>query len=222
VSGSAGPEFLTGKINDTTRFSVGVSYRPGALIENERETNVDGKLEMGPLFSTMLIEREGPTVGVQAEPGVGGYASYRIYRVFYLDGDLLYFPRGTANAGPHDGGTILQGTFGVKGGIRRNHFGFFGKIRPGFNSYSDALSSISAQQGGIVLGTSRANTFVLDLGGIVEFYPAEHGTLRIETGDTHLFFGSTTININGTTQPVPGYSLRHSIQFTVGYGWRFR
>jgi opacity protein-like surface antigen len=220
--GSAGSEFLTGKINDTTRVSLGVSYRPGALIENERETNVDGKLELGPLFSTMLIEREGPTVGVQAEPGVGGYASYRIYHVFYLDGDLLYFPRGTANSGPHDGGTILQGTFGIKGGIRRNHFGFFGKVRPGFNSYSDALSSVSSQQGGITLSTSRATTFVLDLGGILEFYPAEHGTLRIEAGDTHLYFGSTTINIDGTTQPVPGYSLRHSIQFTVGYGWRFR
>lgn len=216
-----GSEFLIGKINDTTRFSVGVAYRPGALIENERETKVPGNWELGPLFSTMLIQRDGPTVGVQAEPGAGGYASYRIYRVFYLDGDLLYFPRGTSSASPHDGGTILQGTFGIKGGIRRNHFGFFGKVRPGFNSYSDALSSVSSQQGGLTMETARATTFVLDLGGIVEFYPAEHGTLRLEVGDTHLYFGSTTLNFNGVPTPVPGYSLRHSIQFTTGYGWRF-
>jgi hypothetical protein len=219
--GGGGTEFLTGKINDTTRFSVGVAYRPGALIENEHETKVPGKWEFGALFSNMLIEREGPTVGVQAEPGVGGYASYRIYHVFYLDGDLLYFPRGTASSGPHDGGTILQGTFGIKGGIRRNHFGFFGKVRPGFNSYSDALSSVSSQQRGLVMETARATTFVLDLGGIIEFYPAEHGTLRLEAGDTHLYFGSTTLNVNGVPTPVPGYSLRHSIQFTMGYGWRF-
>jgi opacity protein-like surface antigen len=216
-----GTEFLVGKINDTTRFSVGVAYRPGALIENEREAKVPGNWEFGPLFSTMLIERDGPTVGVQAEPGAGGYASYRIYRVFYLDGDLLYFPRGTSSASPHDGGTILQGTFGIKGGIRRNHFGFFGKVRPGFNSYSDALSSVSSQQGGLTMETARATTFVLDLGGIVEFYPAEHGTLRLEVGDTHLYFGSTTVNFNGVPTPVPGYPLRHSIQFTMGYGWRF-
>jgi len=216
-----GKAFLTGKINDTTRLSFGVSYRPGALIENERETSVPGRWEFGPLFSTMLIERDGATAGVQAEPGAGGYASYRIYRVFYLDGDLLYFPRGTPSSGPHDGGTILQGTFGFKGGIRRNRFGFFGKARPGFNSYSDALSSVASQQGGLTFGTTRATTFVLDLGGIVEFYPTEHGTLRLEAGDTHLFFGSRRLTVNGTSEPVPGYKLRHSIQFTLGYGWRF-
>jgi opacity protein-like surface antigen len=216
-----GSEFLTGKINDTTRFSVGVAYRPGALIENEFETKVPGNWEFGPLFSTMLIQREGPTVGVQAEPGLGGYASYRIYDVFYLDGDLLYFPRGTPSAGPHDGGTILQGTFGIKGGIRRNHFGIFGKVRPGFNSSSAALFSVSSQQSVLTMETARATTFVLDLGGIVEFYPAEHGTLRLEAGDTHLYFGSTTLNVDGVPTPVPGYSLRHSIQFTMGYGWRF-
>jgi len=216
-----GTEFVTGKINDTTRFSVGVAYRPGALIENESETKIPGKWEFGPLFSTMLIQRDGPTVGVQAEPGLGGYASYRIYRVFYLDGDLLYFPRGTANSGPHDGGTILQGTFGLKGGIRRNHVGFFGKVRPGFNSYSDALSSVSSQQSGLAMETARSTTFVLDLGGIVELYPAEHGTIRLEVGDTHLYFGSTTLNVDGVPTSVPGYKLRHSIQFTTGYGWRF-
>ena len=68
--------------------------------------------------------------------------------------------------------------------------------------------------------TARATTFVLDLGGIVEFYP-EHGTLRLEVGDTHLYFGSTTLNVDGVPTSVPGYKLRHSIQFTMGYGWRF-
>src|SRR5579863_5436447 len=38
-----GTAFSVGKIDDTTRFSVGVAYRPGTLIENEKETNVPGK-----------------------------------------------------------------------------------------------------------------------------------------------------------------------------------
>src|ERR1700739_4862280 len=105
-SGIAGT--LPGKINDTTRLSFGVAYRPGALIENEHETNVPGRWEFGPLFSATTIAREGLTNNVRTEPGFGGYASYRFYRLFYLDGDLLYFPRHPDFSGPHDGGSILQ------------------------------------------------------------------------------------------------------------------
>ena len=213
-----GSAFSVGKIDDTTRFSVGVAYRPGALIENEKETNVPGKWELGPLFSTMFIGREGPTDGVRTEPGFGGYASYRFYHVFYFDSDVLYFPRGSNSSGPHDGGEILEGLFGLKGGIRRNHFGIFGKVRPGFNSYSDALSAISAtgQE-----SFSRSTNFVLDLGGIVEFYPGEHGTLRLEAGDTHIYFNTRNVNDAGTIVPAGGGKLQHTIQFIVGYGWRF-
>jgi len=213
-----GSAFSVGKIDDTTRFSFGVAYRPGALIENEKETKVPGKWEVGPLFSTMFIGREGPSDGVRTEPGFGGYASYRFYHVFYFDGDLLYFPRGSNSSGPHDGGEILQGLFGLKGGIRRNHFGIFGKVRPGFNSYSQALSAIS-QTGQESFG--RSTNFVLDLGGIVEFYPGERGTLRLEAGDTHIYFNTRDINFGGTAFPVGGGKLQHSIQFIVGYGWRF-
>jgi hypothetical protein len=215
---SGGNAFSAGKIDDTTRFSFSAAYRPGALIENEKESTVAGKWEFGPLFSTMFIAREGPTDGVRTEPGFGGYASYRFYHVFYFDSDLLYFPRGSNSSGPHDGGEILEGLFGLKGGIRRNRFGIFGKVRPGFNSYSDALSAIltTGQE-----SFSRSTNFVLDLGGIVEFYPAEHGTLRVEAGDTHIYFNTRSINDGGTIVPAGGGKLQHTIQFIVGYGWRF-
>jgi len=218
VAFSGGSAFSVGKIDDTTRFSFGVAYRPGVLIESEKEANVPGKWEFGPLFSTMFIGREGPTDGVRTEPGFGGYASYRFYHVFYFDSDLLYFPRGSNSSGPHDGGEILQGLFGLKGGIRRNHFGIFGKVRPGFNSYSKALTAIS-QTGQQTF--DRSTNFVLDLGGIVEFYPAEHGTLRLEAGDTHIYFNTRDVNFSGTIVPADGGKLQHSIEFIVGYGWRF-
>ena len=218
VALSGGSAFSVGKIDDTTRFSVGVAYRPGALVENEKETNVPGKWEFGPLFSTMFVAREGPTDGVRTEPGFGGYASYRFYHVFYFDSDLLYFPRGSNSSGPHDGGEILEGLFGLKGGIRRNHFGIFGKVRPGFNSYSQALSAISStgQE-----SFDRSTNFVLDLGGIVEFYPGERSTLRLEAGDTHIYFNTRDVNFGGTIVPASGGKLQHTIQFIVGYGWRF-
>jgi hypothetical protein len=211
-----------GKINDTTRLSFGVAYRPGALIENEAETKVPGKWEFGPLFSAMMLAREGLSDNVRTEPGFGGYASYRFYKVLYLDGDLLYFPRQPDFSGPHDGGSILQGLLGLKGGIRRNHFGFFGKVRPGFQSYSQALASITTLGGSTpVYSYDRSINFALDLGGIIEFYRGERSTLRLEVGDTHLFFGTRNVSIDGVIEPVGGGKLQHSIQAVIGYGWRF-
>jgi hypothetical protein len=212
---------IPGKINDSTRLSFGVAYRPGALIENEPETTVPGKWEFGPLFSALMISREGLTDNVRTEPGFGGYASYRFYGVFYLDGDLLYFPRRPDVAGPHDGGTILQGLVGLKGGIRRNHFGFFGKVRPGFHSYSDALTGITTSASTSTYTYGRSNNFVLDLGGIVELYPNQRSTLRIEIGDTHLFFNTRDVNVDGAPESFDGGKMQHSIQLIVGYGWRF-
>lgn len=217
-----GTAVLPGKINDTTRLSFGVAYRPGTLIENERETNVPGKWEFGPLVSAMMIAREGLANNVRTEPGFGGYASYRFYGALYLDADLLYSPRRPDFSGPHDGGAILQGLAGLKGGIRRNHFGFFGKVRPGFNSYSQALASISSS--GQLTPTytyDRSTNFVLDLGGILEFYPRERNTVRLEVGDTHLFFNTRDVNVDGGTQSYGGGKMKHSIQLMLGYGWRF-
>jgi hypothetical protein len=210
-----------GKINDTTRMSFGAAYRLGKLADNEHEIKIPGTWEFGPLFSTMMIAREGSNDNPLTEPGFGGYASYRFYGALYLDGDFLYFPRTTSSSGPHDGGTILQGTFGLKGGVRRNHFGFFGKVRPGFNSYSQALTSITDAGAATSYGYGRSTNFILDLGGIIEFYPRESGTFRIEVGDTHLYFSDRTVNIDGSPVTFSGGKLQHSIQFTFGYGWRF-
>lgn len=217
-----GSIFAPGKIEDATRMSFGVAYRTGAFHANEAESFVPGKLELGPLFSTLVIAREGSSDGVRREPGFGGYASYRFYRVLYLDGDLLYFPRSTASSGPHDGGEILQGLFGLKGGIRRNRLGLFGKARPGFHSYSQTLATTSFSPQGAAINTyNRSTSFVLDLGGIIEIYPNERGTLRLEAGDTHIFFSPKTVIVGGFPVSFSGGRLRHSIQFIAGYGWRF-
>ena len=210
-----------GTINDTTRMSFGAAYRIGKLQDNEREVNIPGTWEFGPLFSTSMIARQGSSSNPLTEAGFGGYASYRFYGALYLDGDVLYFPRTTPHSGPQDGGTILQGSFGVKGGIRRNHFGFFGKARPGFQSYSQALASLTDKGSGTTYTYTRSTNFVLDLGGIVEFYPRESSTLRIEVGDTHLYFDDRTILVNGVPTTSPGGKMQHSIQFIFGYGWRF-
>jgi hypothetical protein len=219
---ATGSGFAIGKMEDTTRLSFGVAYRPGELRDNEGEESVSGNWEFGPLFSTMVSVREGSLNGVRTDLGFGGFASYRVWGVFYLDSDLLYFPANRSPGGAHDGGEVLQGLFGVKGGIRRNHYGFFGKIRPGFNSYSKAVTSVTdGNSGSPSFAYGRSTNVVLDLGGIVEFYPGERSTLRLEAGDTHIFYGDRSVDVNGVPTIYPGGGLKHSIQFIVGYGLRF-
>jgi Outer membrane protein beta-barrel domain len=210
-----------GSVEDTTRLSFGVAYRPGTLRENEDETKVPGNCEFGPLFSTLIAAPAGANSSVATLSGLGGYASYRFWRVLYFDSDVLYFPQDTHGPTNLYGGPVLQGLFGLKGGIRRNDFGFFGKVRPGFQSYAQALDAIASQSSGTVNYTyGRSTNLALDLGGIVEFYPTGRGTLRIEAGDSHTFFSPHTVNFNG--KPLRyDLGMHHTIQLVFGYGWRF-
>ena len=215
-----------GQITDHFGISVGVGYRLGALHENAREAPVSGKLEFGPQFTAMVIQREGALDGVRTEPGIGGFVSYEVFRFFYADSAVNFFPRDTNSSGVHDGGRIFQGLFGLKGGIRRDRIGVFGKVRPGFNSYSRALTAIQQTSAGppplFKNLFDRSTNFVLDLGGVVEIYPTRRTTLRFDLGDTHVYFATKSfVSPNGTVTSVPGGQRLHTMVFSVGYAWRF-
>jgi hypothetical protein len=218
---SAGTLHYPGSVEDTTRLSFGVAYRPGASTENEEESKVSGRGEIGPLFSALIAAPAGEENGLATLAGLGGYAIYRIWGVLSFDADVLYFPQDTHSASNLYGGPVLQGLLGVKGGIRRNHFGFFGKVRPGFQTYSHTLQSINTPpSGSVAYSYGRSTNFVLDLGGVVEFYPAARSTLRIEAGDSHTFFSPHTVIVNGAPLQYD-LGMHHTIQFVFGYGWRF-
>jgi hypothetical protein len=215
-----------GQITDSFRFSVGMGYRLDALHENAREVPVSGKLEFGPQFTTMAIQREGALDGVRTEPGIGGFVSYEVYRFFYADSAVNFFLRDTNSSGVHDGGRIFQGLFGLKGGIRSDRIGVFGKVRPGFNSYSRALTGIQQTSAGppplFKNLFDRSTNFVLDLGGVVEIYPTRRTTLRFDLGDTHVYFATKSlVSPNGSVASVPGGQRLHTMVFSVGYAWRF-
>jgi hypothetical protein len=220
--------FITrpGEITDHFGISVGVGYRLGALRENSSEAPVPGKLEFGPQFTTLIVQRESGLDGVRTEPGIGGFASFEIWRFFYADSAVNFFLRDTNSSSVHDGGRILQGLFGLKGGISRDHIGIFGKVRPGFNSYSRAFTGVSQISAGppplFKNLFDRSTNFVLDLGGVVEFYPSRHTTLRFDLGDTHIYYATKSfLSSTGNVISVPGGQRLHSIEFSVGYAWRF-
>jgi Outer membrane protein beta-barrel domain len=209
--------FQPGLINDALRMSAGLEYRLGELRPIESESEVPGRLEFGPQFTAMSIHRTGPLDGVRTDPGAGGFVSYKILPFLFADGALIYYPRDTRSSDAHDGGRILQGVFGARVGVRKNHFGIFGKARPGFNSYSRALTGMTSSWETF----ARSTNFVLNLGGVLEFYTTKRSVLRIDAGDTHIYFADKTLTFPTGTVTVPGGSLQHSLELTVGYGWRF-
>jgi hypothetical protein len=216
---------LPGEVNDQFRLTFGVAYRLGKLRENSRESPVSGKWEFGPQFTTTFMQRRASATGVQTEPGAGGFLSYQIFRFLYADGAVTYYPRGS-EAGFQDGGTLLQGVFGLKGGIRRDHLGLFGKLRPGFVRSSNVVTGFQqVTVGGVpeireILDTYH--TFAVDFGGVIEVYATKRQLIRFDLGDTHLYYHTTLINNgDGTVTTLPGGTRQHSIQMSVAYAWRF-
>jgi len=212
---------VPGEINDQFRLTFGVGYRLGRLEENPREQPVSGKLEIGPQFTTTLIQRRISATGVQTEPGVGGFASYRVFRFLYADGSLVYYPRGSI-PGFQDGGTLFEGLFGLKGGIRRDRLGLFGKVRPGFARSSDVVTGFVPSGSGVEPTFGTYHTFAVDFGGVIEVYTTKRQLLRFDVGDTHLYYHTTFIhNPDGSVAVLQGGMRQHSIQLSVSYAWRF-
>jgi Outer membrane protein beta-barrel domain len=225
-STTPGTVSVPGEINDQFRLTFGAAYRLGKLRENPREEGVSGKLEVGPQFTTTLIQRRISASGVQTEPGFGGFASYQFSRFLYADGSLIYFPRGS-RAGFQDGGTLFEGLFGIKGGIRRDRLGLFGKVRPGVARSSNVVTGfmpVPNGTGGQSLQETfgKYHTFAVDLGGVIEIYMTKRQLMRIDVSDTHLYYHTTFItNANGSVITLPGGMRQHSIQTSIAYAWRF-
>jgi hypothetical protein len=120
--------------------------------------------------------------------------------------------------------------FGGKVGTRTEHFGFFGKVRPGFVSRGDQLRGET-----IIVGPApiisipnirfgRLTERALDFGGVVEYYPSKHWALRYDFGDTVVFGEAAKITIIGDPPlitGVPNGNTTHNFQFSTSVHYRF-
>jgi hypothetical protein len=120
----------------------------------------------------------------------------------------------------------VNGFFGAKIGTRTQHFGFFGKVRPGFFSTAYVLRGATLNLDTLE-GTSRFGRLTeraLDAGGVVEFYASRHWLMRWDLGDTLLFEDPTIFTITGTNAPPSISSNRgttNHLQFSTSVHWRF-
>jgi len=114
---------------------------------------------------------------------------------------------------------VTEGLLGVKMGERFRKWGVWGKIRPGFIYYQEAMP------GGGVDTPESLTRFAWDFGGIVELYPARSTTWRFDVGTTLVRYLAnypdprmSPINDLRSTQY---YSNQGNLQVSTSYIYRF-
>jgi hypothetical protein len=143
----------------------------------------------------------------------GGTFDYNLTRHFGFDSTINFIP-GQQRSKP-----ITEGLFGVKMGERFQKWAIFGKIRPGFIYYQEAMP------GGGVYTPESLTRFAWDFGGIAEIYPARNTTWRFDVGTTLVRYLSdhpdprmSPINDLRSTQYIV---TQGNFQISTAYVYRF-
>jgi len=150
--------------------------------------------------------------------GVGARAVFNFNSFFSLEGEGNFFLN---NASPKlfSGGRAIEGLFGPKIGLRTENVGIFAKVRPGVISFSNTVQGIIVNPNvpfSFSIQTGRLTEPALDLGTVIEFYPARHWAWRTDIGDTMVFYRSS--NFSGF--PIAG-ATKSNFQFNTGFQYRF-
>jgi hypothetical protein len=125
--------------------------------------------------------------------GFGGRALFGLTSAISLDMEVVRFPETSSTS------TL----FGLKSGRHLKQFGLFGKGRGGLMDFGGAF---------------RKQFFMADIGGVLEYYPSPSTTIRIDLGDSILFYGSYVIPRGPQSRPL---GTVHNFQPALGFGLRF-
>lgn len=165
--------------------SAGVSYTVLALDYPDETPG-----GFGVWFTRDLTSRPGPTIG--------------------LDLGLNFFPEDDPIIGRQ---TQVFG--GIRGGLRYQWFGVYGRLRPGVMRFSrqffapDTVCVLIFPPPDSCL--TRENNLAFDLGGTLELYPIDRAIVRVDLGDTAIRFRRVERDS----------AWRRNLQFSAGAGIRF-
>lgn len=220
--GTNGSITAPGTMRPAFQFSTGVSYRIGELQTREAEGSegtfdIDKKWEVAGQVVTQTRERTDPQ-DVVTQPGIGGRVTYDLFPHLSLEGALTFFVRSEGNISGLEGGRSIQTFVGVKAGVHHEKLGYFLRLRPGFQTFTQTISSIDANT--LAVQTASKTHPALDLGGGIEFYPSKRTVVRFDAGDTLLFFGSNSYPF-GTQLITEDGGTKNTLQFGASFGWRF-
>ncbi|HEY4676032.1 MAG TPA: hypothetical protein VIJ01_02665 [Candidatus Angelobacter sp.] len=189
-----------------------------ALALQAASNNTCGDCDAQPPRFELGVAASGIHLSDNNNFGVGARAVFNLNSFFSLEGEGNFFLN---NASPKlfSGGRAVEGLFGPKIGLRTENVGIFAKVRPGVISFSNTIQGITINPTvpfSFSVQTGRLTAPALDLGTVVEFYPARHWAWRTDIGDTMVFYRSSSfssIRVPGTT--------RSNFQFNTGLQYRF-
>ena len=116
----------------------------------------------------------------------------------------MYYPENPS--GNFGESTVL---IGCRLGKHFDHFGMFGDVRPGAIHFGGAYFEQRLDQ---------KTHPMMDVGGILEYYPSRRTVLRIELNDAIIFYGPARL----FNRPNPdSLGTVHNLQPGFGFGFRF-
>jgi Outer membrane protein beta-barrel domain len=160
------------------------------------------------------------SMGDSAVGGFGGHFAYNINDYLAIDAEASFFPKNQIDS--VELGQKVQGLVGVKAGVRKKWGGVFAKARPGVMWFGDFPSrgDCNITSFGSICDVSHDKNFAMDVGGVIEFYPADRLIIRGDVGDTIIHYSERVVS----TQAGPialNAETKHNLQLTFGIGWRF-
>ena len=183
------------------------------------------KVEAGAQF-TSIIASDPPIFPrvtlTRWVPGFGGRFTFNLTNHVALEAEGNFFPRGGESDRIGEG-RKAQALFGVKAGMRKDKFGVFGKVRPGFMYFSEPHLECPEEE--FICHEVRRIRLAVDLGAVVEVYPSHRWLIRFDMGDTLISFPDIRMSVSEPGFPTlrgtsPG-SITHNFQFSTGIGIRF-
>jgi hypothetical protein len=188
------------------------------------------KYEFGAQFTVLRVNDLEIT-----EPGFGGRFTYNLTDNIAFEAEGNFFPRearvqsGLFRGFILQGGHKTQGLFGIKVGVRREKFGVFGKVRPGFVHFSRLEESTDfffcrPPSCTPFFPPYSVTDYAVDIGGVVELYPSRRTVVRFDVGDTIIKPSSNrqvAIPVENFPTVLIIRSTSHNLQFSVGVGFRF-
>jgi hypothetical protein len=183
-----------------------VSYRAGSLSARP-ETPGRGAWLVGADIGSATYA---PTLSsdVTTAARVGGFTSFPI--TTWMDGDAgvtVFLKNADRVHTPDDGGRIAQALGGVRLGRRLGRVGYFGKVRAGAQTHSQAVAPESRPGHSVIARHWRP---AFEIGAVIETVVHPHLVWRLDAGDVMAFYP------RGDLRPAA-----HSIAVSSGLAWRF-
>ena len=200
------------------RFTAGAQYSLMTLTRGQFSEIETVSTPGQPTQALVVVDQN----FVRSESAAGGFFTWDFSKYVGLDSSFLFYPRNMQFETPQDGGRMLQAVGGVRIGERRGRFGVFAKVRPGILTFTSTEQRITGFPPFLVV-LSHFTNVALDAGGIIEYYASPSFTLRLDAGQTSLYYRERTVPLPASgesPEQFPAFWL-NAMQVTIGIGYRF-